>query len=206
MIITKARDHQLIRHTRKLALYLMNTPREELKGQGMVVYVDSQLRTSKRFNVSGMREEYPHLFTPRPRSRSTSQQDLKDMSFSLASTSISPENNKFLHPDHNTYPKEEGQLRFWTADMCTESPHLFDLVITLGGDGTVLFASWLFQTTVPPVLPFSLGSLGFLTNFDFTNCERVVSGILDQGIRVNLRMRFTCTVYRCVTFISLKHI
>ncbi|TIB74757.1 hypothetical protein E3Q24_00461 [Wallemia mellicola] len=196
MIITKARDHQVIRHTRKLALYLMNTPRGDLKGQGMVVYVDSQLRTSKRFNVAGMREEYPHLFTPRPRSRSTSQQDLKDMSFSLASTSISPENNKFLHPDHNAHSKEEGQLRFWTPEMCTESPHLFDLVITLGGDGTVLFASWLFQTTVPPVLPFSLGSLGFLTNFDFTNCEKVVNGILDEGIRVNLRMRFTCTVYR----------
>lgn len=205
MIITKARDHQLIRHTRKLALYLMNTPRDDLKGQGMIVYVDSQLRTSKRFNVAAMREEYPHLFTPRPQSRTTSQQDLKDLSFSLTSTSISPENNNFLHPHSNSNThgnKDEGQLRFWTADMCTDSPHLFDLVITLGGDGTVLFASWLFQTTVPPVLPFSLGSLGFLTNFDFTNSEKVINSIVDDGIRVNLRMRFTCTVYRCVVSAS----
>ncbi|TIA79867.1 hypothetical protein E3P98_03037 [Wallemia ichthyophaga] len=182
MIITKARDHQLIRQTRKLALYLMNTPRDDLKGHGMIVYVDSQLRTSKRFNVAGIREDYPHLFSPRSQSRS-------DLSANLSSTSISPESKSSQHP-------HEGQLRFWTPDMCTNSPHLFDLVITLGGDGTVLFASWLFQTTVPPVLPFSLGSLGFLTNFDFTNSEKVINSIVDDGIRVNLRMRFTCTVYR----------
>lgn len=193
MIITKARDHQLIKHTRNLALYLMNTPRPGLKGQGMTVYVDSQLRTSKRFNVNGMRQEFPHLFTPRPRSRSTSQHDLKDMSFSMTSASISPQSQERNYHPHK---HDEGQLRFWTADMCTKSPHLFDLVITLGGDGTVLFASWLFQTTVPPVLPFSLGSLGFLTNFDFNNNRNVINSIVDDGIRVNLRMRFTCTVYR----------
>lgn len=26
---------------------------------------------------------------------------------------------------------EEGQLRYWTNDMCTKSPHLFDFVITV---------------------------------------------------------------------------
>ncbi len=69
----------------------------------------------------------------------------------------------------------------------------------LGGDGTVLFTSWLFQRIVPPVLPFALGSLGFLTNFDFADHQAVMDSALDSGIRVNLRMRFTCTVYRAVT-------
>jgi NAD+ kinase len=68
----------------------------------------------------------------------------------------------------------------------------------LGGDGTVLFTSWLFQKIVPPVLPFALGSLGFLTNFDFANYASVMSSAIDNGIRVNLRMRFTCTVYRAI--------
>ena len=94
--------------------------------------------------------------------------------------------------------KDEGQLRYWTSDMCSRSPHLFDFVITLGGDGTVLFTSWLFQRIVPPVLPFALGSLGFLTNFDFADHQGVVDSAIDNGIRVNLRMRFTCTVYRAV--------
>jgi NAD+ kinase len=62
----------------------------------------------------------------------------------------------------------------------------------------VLFTSWLFQRIVPPVLPFALGSLGFLTNFDFAKFNDVIDSVTDKGIRVNLRMRFTCTVYRAV--------
>jgi len=62
----------------------------------------------------------------------------------------------------------------------------------------VLFTSWLFQRIVPPVLPFALGSLGFLTNFDFADHQAVMDSAIDNGIRVNLRMRFTCTVYRAV--------
>lgn len=92
----------------------------------------------------------------------------------------------------------EEMVHFWTPSVCLEKPELFDLVLTLGGDGTVLYTSWLFQRIVPPVLAFSLGSLGFLTNFDFKNYKdqlnRSVMG--QEGMRVNLRMRFTCTVYR----------
>jgi NAD+ kinase len=54
------------------------------------------------------------------------------------------------------------------------------------------------QRIVPPVLPFALGSLGFLTNFDFANYTSTMDKVIDEGIRVNLRMRFTCTVYRAV--------
>ena len=88
-------------------------------------------------------------------------------------------------------------LHFWTPALCLERPELFDLVITLGGDGTVLFTSWLFQRVVPPVLAFSLGSLGFLTNFDYESYKERLNHIMgDAGMRVNMRMRFTCTVYR----------
>ena len=48
------------------------------------------------------------------------------------------------------------------------------------------------------MLPFALGSLGFLTNFDFADHRAVMDSAIDNGIRVNLRMRFTCTVYRAV--------
>lgn len=48
------------------------------------------------------------------------------------------------------------------------------------------------------MLPFALGSLGFLTNFDFADHQSVMDSTIDAGIRVNLRMRFTCTVYRAV--------
>ncbi|KAJ9618733.1 NAD(+) kinase [Taxawa tesnikishii (nom. ined.)] len=91
----------------------------------------------------------------------------------------------------------EKMLRYWTPGLCWQSPELFDLVITLGGDGTVLFTSWLFQRIVPPVMSFSLGSLGFLTNFQFNAYKEQLDRIMgDAGMRVTMRMRFTCTVYR----------
>lgn len=97
----------------------------------------------------------------------------------------------------NSDPHYESMLRYWTPDLCWSSPEKFDLVLTLGGDGTVLFTSWLFQRIVPPILSFSLGSLGFLTNFPFQSYKPTLDRIMEgSGMRVNMRMRFTCTVYR----------
>lgn len=97
-------------------------------------------------------------------------------------------------------PRYESMLKYWTPDLCWESPEKFDLVLTLGGDGTVLFTSWLFQRIVPPILSFSLGSLGFLTNFEFPSYQSHLNRVMgEHGMRVNLRMRFTCTVYRAPT-------
>ncbi|MCJ1432640.1 NAD(+) kinase [Xylographa pallens] len=95
-------------------------------------------------------------------------------------------------------PHYVHMLRYWTPDLCWTSPETFDLVLTLGGDGTVLYTSCcLFQRIVPPVLAFSLGSLGFLTNFEYASYKSSLDRIMgDTGMRVNLRMRFTCTVFR----------
>ncbi|KAF9580960.1 hypothetical protein BGW38_002197, partial [Lunasporangiospora selenospora] len=89
-------------------------------------------------------------------------------------------------------------LKFWTSTLCAQEAHLIDFVVTLGGDGTVLFTSWLFQSIVPPILPFSAGSLGFLTPFPTADYQQTLSTCLDHGVRVNLRMRFSCTIYRCL--------
>ena len=93
-------------------------------------------------------------------------------------------------------PKFASMLKYWTPDLCWTSPEKFDLVLTLGGDGTVLFTSWLFQRIVPPILSFSLGSLGFMTNFPFDMYKEHLDKVLTEGMRINMRMRFTCTVYR----------
>ncbi|EHL02566.1 putative NAD(+) kinase [Glarea lozoyensis 74030] len=94
-------------------------------------------------------------------------------------------------------PRFQHLLKYWSPDLCWSQPEKFDLVLTLGGDGTVLFTSWLFQRIVPPILSFSLGSLGFLTNFEYDRFKEHLDKVMgDEGMRVNLRMRFTCTVYR----------
>ncbi|KAK4054540.1 hypothetical protein OIV83_001034 [Microbotryomycetes sp. JL201] len=219
LIITKARDNHLIRLTRELALWLMTTHRKG-RDRGIVVYVDHQLKRSKRFDAEGLERDYPELFRPLPRrySRTSSSASLAGtglLDSGLKKMAHLPALNEALRRtslggDHGRRTPdlgsgtEEGQLRYWTNDMCTRSPQLFDFVITLGGDGTVLYASWLFQRVVPPVLPFALGSLGFLTNFDFSNYAETLNNAIDNGVRVNLRMRFTCTVYRAVEEPDLK--
>jgi NAD+ kinase len=90
----------------------------------------------------------------------------------------------------------ERRLRYWTNELCRERPHTFDLIITLGGDGTVLYASWLFQRIVPPVMSFALGSLGFLTKFDFEKYQETLTKAFRDGVTISLRLRFEGTVMR----------
>ena len=47
----------------------------------------------------------------------------------------------------------------------TNLTNIIDLVICIGGDGTILHANTLFPKSFPPVMSFNLGSLGFLTEF-----------------------------------------
>lgn len=68
--------------------------------------------------------------------------------------------------------------------------------LQLGGDGTLLYASWLFQNIVPPVLSFSLGSLGFLTRFDYAGFRETLTTAFRDGVTVSLRSRFEGTVMR----------
>lgn len=151
MIVTKARDNQLVLLTRELTQWLLRTPRYG-SDLGVNVYVDAKLRNSRRFDAQGITDENP----------------------------------RFQH-----------MLKYWTPDLCWSQPEKFDLVLTLGGDGTVLFTSWLFQRIVPPVLSFSLGSLGFLTTFEYEKFRSHLNRVMgDEGMKINLRMRFTCTVYR----------
>lgn len=106
------------------------------------------------------------------------------------------------HPDFGALqlvqdePSAEGRLKYWDPKLAQQQPHLFDFVITLGGDGTVLYTSWLFQRIVPPVLSFALGSLGFLTNFDFADYQKALENALRDGVVVSLRLRFECTIMR----------
>ncbi|KAK1318816.1 putative NAD kinase 1 [Acorus calamus] len=71
-----------------------------------------------------------------------------------------------------------------------------DLIITLGGDGTVLWAASMFKGPVPPVVPFSLGSLGFMTPFQSELYRDCLDTILRGPISITLRHRLQCHVIR----------
>lgn len=62
--------------------------------------------------------------------------------------------------------------------------HSINLIVTIGGDGTAIWASGLFRlTNMPPIVCFNLvtskqGSLGFLTRYKIEEYEEVLTEIL----------------------------
>lgn len=134
-----------------------------------VVYVEKMLKTNKKFDVGKLVDDLARDYA---KERGGSEDAARD--------------------------DIQKRLRYWDESMCRTRPHQFDFVITLGGDGTVLYASWLFQRIVPPVLSFALGSLGFLTKFDFEDYKPILNSAFSKGVTVSLRLRFECTVMRSV--------
>ncbi|KAF5399812.1 NAD kinase [Paragonimus heterotremus] len=80
---------------------------------------------------------------------------------------------------------------------CTRADDI-DLVVCLGGDGTLLKIGSMFQRVVPPVIAFCLGTLGFLAPFSFTSFESVLKHAIEGSPNCLMRMRLCCQVVRSV--------
>ncbi|TYI10357.1 hypothetical protein E1A91_A09G122500v1 [Gossypium mustelinum] len=79
-------------------------------------------------------------------------------------------------------------VQTWKDDSEISHLHMkVDLVITLGGDGTVLWAASMFKGPVPPIVPFSLDSEHFKDCLD---------SVLRGPISITLRHRLLCRVVR----------
>lgn len=90
------------------------------------------------------------------------------------------------HPDLTPVCKDDRAL---LADKT-------DFVVTLGGDGSILHVSSLFdQSAVPPVLSFSLGTLGFLLPYDIHCFPAALDDVLHSRLTLLLRMRMSMTLW-----------
>lgn len=69
-----------------------------------------------------------------------------------------------------------------------------DLVISIGGDGTLLYINSLFQRYCPPILPFNCGSLGFLTPFSPKEIDKKLSSLFDSPFSITERTRLYAAV------------
>ncbi|CAH8583827.1 unnamed protein product [Dicrocoelium dendriticum] len=74
-----------------------------------------------------------------------------------------------------------------------------DLVVCLGGDGTLLKIGSIFQGCVPPVLPFHLGTFGFLTPLPFKSYRRSLRYAIDGSPQCLMRARLCCQILRAVS-------
>jgi NAD+ kinase len=74
------------------------------------------------------------------------------------------------------------------AEIRCERP--YDLAVTLGGDGTVLFAARSLAPLGIPILPVNLGNFGFITETSvddlFSDLSLAIEGRLDLGHRLML--------------------
>ncbi len=96
-------------------------------------------------------------------------------------------------------PDFPDYCRSWNPQLILEEYKHVDLVVTIGGDGTVLYSSWLFQNSnVPPTMSFSFGSLGFLTSFDISSIKNVLMDWISnpQKYTTTKRMRLMAQVSR----------
>ncbi|PCH36708.1 ATP-NAD kinase, partial [Wolfiporia cocos MD-104 SS10] len=97
---------------------------------------------------------------------------------------------RVFHEDRPDIPKG---VEVWHPGPNAEK---IDLVVTLGGDGTILHASSLFKVgAVPPVLSFSMGTLGFLLPFHIDDFAKALDSAFEGRATVLHRMRLSCTFH-----------
>ena len=110
-----------------------------------------------------------------------------------------------------TWLLKEHDARVWmTADETDVLPsgvELFaaqyaddvDVIVTIGGDGTVLYTSSLFQGPCPPLLSVAFGSLGFLTAVEPAHARAAISALLlghEEPVEFAPRSRIRVTIQR----------
>jgi len=83
-----------------------------------------------------------------------------------------------------------------TFDKFNQDDDQIDLILCLGGDGTVLHVSSMFQRSVPPIMAFGLGSMGFLTPYNFKTFREDLRPILKGRCFIKLRLRLHCTIIK----------
>jgi len=79
-----------------------------------------------------------------------------------------------------------------TSQQLTEQ---CDLIVVVGGDGSMLNAGRLLAETQVPVLGINRGSLGFLTDIEPSKLEEKVEQVLNQRYRRAERFLLNCSVF-----------
>lgn len=104
---------------------------------------------------------------------------------------------------HKRYPEVEllveehfARQLGWTAVSDAELSHRADLMVVLGGDGTLIHAARLLRGRQVPILGVNLGSLGFLTEVPVVDAFAMFEATLNGQVETDSRMKLSCRLVR----------
>ncbi|KAH6953061.1 ATP-NAD kinase-like domain-containing protein [Fusarium avenaceum] len=100
-----------------------------------------------------------------------------------------PEVNLVFEPRIAESLKERLDFPIYTSDSRSNMADKIDVIATFGGDGTVLRAASLYKLhgSVPPILSFNMGTLGFLGEWDFREYKKAWRETFMSGSDVGTR-------------------
>jgi NAD+ kinase len=93
------------------------------------------------------------------------------------------------------FEKNLIEKEYPTFDSYTELNSSFDMLISIGGDGTILRAATLVRDSGVPILGINAGRLGFLATVQKDNIDKFMQFIIDKKYSVSKRtlLSLTCS-------------
>jgi NAD+ kinase len=102
------------------------------------------------------------------------------------------------YPERMVYAEQHlAEAAGW--ELVAEDPALAaraDLVVVLGGDGTLIHAARLLQGRSVPILGVNLGSLGFMTEIPRDELWQTLEDVLQGRFRTESRLKLSCRLWR----------
>jgi NAD+ kinase len=110
----------------------------------------------------------------------------------------------------NSIKEEKGKFKLKIdEDFLTEDDELYeksDIIISIGGDGTMLATAYKARLYDKPVLGLNLGKLGFLVETDVSQMDSVINLLKKKKYTIEERMVLsgTCDFPRCEKLIAVN--
>jgi NAD+ kinase len=126
--------------------------------------------------------------TRRPKACEVSAQFCRDLTGSGITV-------RFLEEDAEAL----GEVCDGLVEVVAPSPNASagcELVVVLGGDGTILRAAELARESQTPVLGINLGHVGFLAEADPEDVEKAITAIVERRYRAEERLTIDVAVFR----------
>lgn len=93
------------------------------------------------------------------------------------------------------YAKELVKKEYKTFSSYKELDKNFDLMLSIGGDGTILRAATLVRNSGIPILGINAGRLGFLASVQKENIATFLQMVVDKNYKISKRTLLKATVF-----------